>query len=245
MIDWYYVENGQQIGPVSEGDFDALLREGRVNAATVVWRPGMNDWQTYGSLASLKAGAGWVTCNECKRSVPEEEAMHFQGLWICSACKPAFVQKLKEGAPIHTGMNYASFGMRFVARFIDGIILWVVEMAIIVATGASMALTLRNSVWNPNTPLFLFLYPLMFGLGIAYSVFFVGKYSATPGKMLMHLQIVSSAGERMTYKKAFLRFLAEMVSAFTCYIGYVMAAFDEERRALHDRICDTRVVQTQ
>jgi uncharacterized RDD family membrane protein YckC len=26
-------------------------------------------------------------------------------------------------------------------------------------------------------------------------------------------------------------------------IGYIMAAFDEEKRALHDRICSTRVVR--
>ena len=25
-------------------------------------------------------------------------------------------------------------------------------------------------------------------------------------------------------------------------IGYIMVAFDEEKRALHDRICDTRVI---
>jgi uncharacterized RDD family membrane protein YckC len=27
------------------------------------------------------------------------------------------------------------------------------------------------------------------------------------------------------------------------FIGYLMAAFDDQKRALHDRICDTRVVR--
>jgi uncharacterized RDD family membrane protein YckC len=26
-------------------------------------------------------------------------------------------------------------------------------------------------------------------------------------------------------------------------IGYIMAAFDDEKRALHDRICSTRVIR--
>ncbi|PYS28021.1 MAG: RDD family protein, partial [Acidobacteria bacterium] len=32
------------------------------------------------------------------------------------------------------------------------------------------------------------------------------------------------------------------LSGIILLIGYIMAAFDPERRALHDRICNTRVV---
>jgi hypothetical protein len=34
-----------------------------------------------------------------------------------------------------------------------------------------------------------------------------------------------------------------MLSAFTLTIGYIMAGIDEQKRALHDRICNTRVVR--
>jgi uncharacterized RDD family membrane protein YckC len=46
----------------------------------------------------------------------------------------------------------------------------------------------------------------------------------------------------MTWSLAVGRYFAHMLSAFTLYIGYMMAGWDEEKRALHDRICDTRVV---
>ena len=37
---------------------------------------------------------------------------------------------------------------------------------------------------------------------------------------------------------------AEMLSSLTLGIGYIMVAFDDEKRGLHDRdICDTRVVR--
>jgi uncharacterized RDD family membrane protein YckC len=33
-----------------------------------------------------------------------------------------------------------------------------------------------------------------------------------------------------------------IVSGIILLIGYIMAGFDEEKRALHDRVCDTRVI---
>jgi uncharacterized RDD family membrane protein YckC len=35
------------------------------------------------------------------------------------------------------------------------------------------------------------------------------------------------------------------ISAFILMIGYIMAAFDSEKRALHDRICETRVIYSR
>jgi uncharacterized RDD family membrane protein YckC len=34
-----------------------------------------------------------------------------------------------------------------------------------------------------------------------------------------------------------------MLSDLTMYIGYIMAGFDPQRRALHDYIADTRVIK--
>ena len=41
------------------------------------------------------------------------------------------------------------------------------------------------------------------------------------------------------------RYFAQWVSALILMIGYFMAAIDEQKRALHDRICDTRVVHSR
>jgi uncharacterized RDD family membrane protein YckC len=35
-----------------------------------------------------------------------------------------------------------------------------------------------------------------------------------------------------------------MLSAIILMIGYIMAGFDEQKRALHDILCDTRVIRT-
>ena len=71
----------------------------------------------------------------------------------------------------------------------------------------------------------------------------VGKHGATPGKMACGLKVVSPDGGPVSYGKACGRFFAEMLSGLTLGIGYIMVAFDDEKRALHDRICNTRVIR--
>lgn len=128
----------------------------------------------------------------------------------------------------------AGFWIRLAAKLIDGLILLVclayavgplMEKILDVpeVTGAALDLT---------------------GLGwcLFYSVFFVGAFSATPGKMVLRLRIQRSDGEKVGFARALVRVLAEGVSAAVFFIGYVMAAFDPEKRALHDRLADTRVV---
>jgi uncharacterized RDD family membrane protein YckC len=38
------------------------------------------------------------------------------------------------------------------------------------------------------------------------------------------------------------RHFAKILSGIILYIGYLMAFWDDEKRALHDRICSTRVI---
>ena len=79
-------------------------------------------------------------------------------------------------------------------------------------------------------------------IAIAYEVVFVGRFGATLGKMACGIKIVTPEGGQITYLRAFGRYFAKILSAFTLYIGYIIAGFDSEKRALHDRICNTRVV---
>ena len=43
--------------------------------------------------------------------------------------------------------------------------------------------------------------------------------------------------------RAAIRFFGLLLSDLTMYIGYMMVAFDPQRRALHDYIADTRVIK--
>ena len=77
---------------------------------------------------------------------------------------------------------------------------------------------------------------------IGYEVFFIGKFGATPGKMALKIKVINADGSKVGYLKAVGRYFAKLLSAIILGIGYFMAAFDDEKRALHDRICNTRVI---
>jgi len=80
-------------------------------------------------------------------------------------------------------------------------------------------------------------------LPAAYNTYFIGRFGATLGKMACRLKVVTPEGGQVSYARALGRFFSEMISSMILLIGYIMAAFDDEKRALHDRICSTRVVR--
>jgi hypothetical protein len=58
-----------------------------------------------------------MNCDACGLPVREDEAIQFEGRWICAACKPTFVQQLKEGVlapvgePLPDGFEGRTLGM--------------------------------------------------------------------------------------------------------------------------------------
>ena len=173
-------------------------------------------------------------CSQCGMVYFDDELIQFGDALVCGKCKPLFVQKLKEGVTVAEEMVYAGFWIRLGAKFIDGLILGVVGFVLgflgsFIVRHAVAATVLENV--------------LSLALSVAYTTYFIGAYSATPGKMACGLKVVRPDGEKISYARACGRFFAEFVSSLTLTIGYIMAAFDEEKRSLHDRICDTRVIK--
>ena len=46
-MEWYYDDNGTQVGPLTQEAFYAAVREGKVLGSTKVWCQGWPDWKTY------------------------------------------------------------------------------------------------------------------------------------------------------------------------------------------------------
>jgi len=66
---------------------------------------------------------------------------------------------------------------------------------------------------------------------------------STVGKKFAGLEIVTRDGEPLTYGAAFLRWVGYMLSIVTLGLGFLMAAFTQESRALEDFVAGTRVVR--
>jgi len=256
-MNWYYVENGQQAGPVEETEFPRLARLGKLRGDTLMWREGMANWEPFSAVCPKEFAAALATpaatdpavsgdesaCAECGGIFRRDEMLPHGKVHICAGCKPVFLQKLAEGAKLNTGkMDYASIGTRFGAAVLDGLLLWIVSFVTQMLLMAVMASTSRS---QPNLAIVIQIILFLVGMaiGLSYETFMIGKYGATLGKMAVKIKVVTADGGPVSYSRALGRYFAKFLSGMICFIGYLMAIFDqEERRALHDRICDTRVV---
>jgi uncharacterized RDD family membrane protein YckC len=142
--------------------------------------------------------------------------------------------------------------MRFAALAVDTVVYFVAVNLILRATGDDL-LVLAGDV---EAPLFTLAW------AVAYELGFLLLWSATPGKRLMSMYVAGRDGVRVLPLNAALRvaayhffflgfFLAEDIGLRT--MGWIfmlvvltslaMVAKDEQHRALHDRIADTRVLR--
>jgi len=138
-------------------------------------------------------------------------------------------------------LDYAGFWIRLGAVAIDWFIIWIFSMILFIPLGIFMP----NSSDNPYVALSFMpvIMLLQYAIPAVYDTWFVGKYGATPGKMACKLKIVVADETPLSYSRALGRHFAKWLSSIILGIGFIMAAFDDERRTLHDRICETRVVR--
>jgi uncharacterized RDD family membrane protein YckC len=247
---WYYGVDGRRQGPVEEAALEALELSGAIEWSTPVWQQGMSEWKPFGEMFNRIS----VPCHECKRNVNQELAIRYRDLSICSGCKTLYFQKVREGLATDEAAQYCGFWIRFCARLLDGLFLLVVRGPLMVINATLVRMHpipapgnmggLENTAQLGTFLTFEAVY-LLLGLilSLAYEVFFVGRFGGTPGKLLLNLRIVRSDFSRVTYGRAAIRFFGLLLSDLTMYIGYIMVAFDPQRRALHDYVADTRVIK--
>ena len=242
-MEWYYATLDREIGPLAEEDLHALARQGIIQPDTLVWTGTNPERTAYRQIAQpVLAGvtpsvptAEARFCSQCGRAVNQDDMVRFGDQWVCAECKPAFAQRLREGAAPATTMAYAGFWRRFWAALVDGIIEGLAQFLVVSAIGIYGA--------PPNNPMALAVIPASLLINFAYETLFVYHYAATPGKLLLRVRVVTAAGGQLTLGRAAARSGAKLLSNFTLLIGYVIAAFDTQKRALHDHICSTRVIK--
>jgi uncharacterized RDD family membrane protein YckC len=79
-------------------------------------------------------------------------------------------------------------------------------------------------------------------LNIVYFTALTGRYGRTLGKKLFRLRVVMADVSPVSYWRALGRSMAYYVSMLPFMLGFIVAASNREKRALHDQICGTRVI---
>ncbi len=182
----------------------------------------------------------YICCSECWSEYTASDLVNIDNKWICGQCKETYLQRLQEGVQSPEKLEYAGFWIRVGAKILDGLIfgapIWIIIFVILRIKGMSLTTPEGSKIVNIiSLPLDFIYYGLM--------VFLLGKFGATPGKMILGLKVIRSDSERLTYLRAFCRLLSEFISGAIFCIGYIIVAFRQDKAGLHDIICDTRVIK--
>ena len=150
--------------------------------------------------------------------------------------------------------RYGGFWIRFVALLIDGLLLSVAQALIIAPFMAAIGFAASNpELMTPEDGMAAFS-AMMGAMGIVQAVSLVmgwlyfalmqsSKHQATLGKMALGLKVVDSEGNRLSFAKASIRYIGKFVSGIILLIGYIIAAFNPRKQALHDMIAGTYVIK--
>ncbi len=231
--------DGHEYGPASLEETREWCEQGRVDRKTLVWRSDEQRWVAARDRDELK----WDLPPEAPptrapapdSTVPPSQRVSTDDLFIISA----------------------GFWIRAAAFAVD----WIVFTALISLvtlpwTGPDGPLTqLQRAAFaearleHPNmeilTRFWLISMAINLPLGFLYNTWFNGRRGATPGKQLLGLRVVREDGSALGYRRAALRYLAELVTFLSFGAGYLLVAFHPEKRALHDLIAGTRVIHSR
>ncbi|MDQ1472633.1 MAG: hypothetical protein QOJ99_4113 [Bryobacterales bacterium] len=136
---------------------------------------------------------------------------------------------------------YAGFWIRAVSYIIDGAMIGAIRTIVLMPLGMSLLDRPFASPW-----FFAHLGEAKLAslaVSLSYFVFFWTQYGATPGKMLFKLKVVTPVGTLITPGQAVIRYFGQILSGLILGIGFMMAGWDEQKRALHDRLANTRVIR--
>jgi len=141
------------------------------------------------------------------------------------------------------------FFRRFIAFAVDSIVQAVIIYAFILAgfyalkkgvavTGEGLSVEQIAHLLGP-----IWLMAVIVNAG--YFTFFHCATGQTPGKMILGLKVVGKDGRPLTLGRSFLRWFSYFLSALPFMLGYLIVLFDRQKRALHDRVAGTCVIDAR
>lgn len=266
---WYYAKGAQQVGPVSAEDLQRLAQDGELQKEDLVWTEGMAEWAPAGSLANLTfaAPAAYAPTAEAYDTTPAAPAaadpyaqgaygqpaygqpVHDQtGYAQAGYAQPGYAQPgyPQPAAPLgyytprtHPHVQYAGFWWRFLAHFIDNLIL----QAIGFVTGLVIGF-MAGAAGGDETVAGLIGFVVGMVINWLYEALQVSSPAqATVGKRVCSLRVTDLNGQRITFARATGRHFGKYLSGIILAIGYIMQAFTERRQALHDIMAGTLVLR--
>lgn len=261
-MQWYYAIDDQRLGPVSHAEFEQLMQSGKITAATLVWRKGMDQWKTLGDVRERDP----ALFSEAPPPLPSPEESDEGTADAAGAPRMARESRLEaaEDKPnASETLDYAGFWRRCGAHLMDLAIWWVgwlvisqIVTLVFFPEVAKLSQTIaEKGIFSyqptPHEATMMLKHSFVSIVlatiwAIIYDTFFILRFGATPGKLLFGLRIVKTSGKPLDFANIVGRCLAKgLLGLPTLCIGYLIVAFDDQKRSLHDHVTHTRVVKKQ
>jgi uncharacterized RDD family membrane protein YckC len=220
-------EDGEEYGPVDLEELRGWVQENRAGLGTEVRRDGESmpwqQWQFFPELVALLAEA------QASGSVSTESTT-----------------------------SVAPMRRRALAFVLDLVLSWILALPLFYMVKGLFGIAdqdlenqLVHILMNQDAPVpqAMLNYFAMNNLVsyVTVALYFAGfhaAYGRTPGKKLMHLRVVDTAGEKPGLVRAFVRALILIFSMSLLFLPLAYAFFSPQRRALHDLVAGTAVIET-
>lgn len=187
-----------------------------------------------------------VRCWRCMKSVCPNCRVTLGGKPYCAECKLEQLADLRSGVS-QGPIELASIGRRFVALFIDGILLaipvWIVMLMFIFPVMFKAASTGAKA--PPAMPLWFNFFGFAYlPIYIIYEGLMLGARGQTVGKIAMNIKVVTPSGGDISKGQAWGRAVMRNVFiSFLALINYLPAFFTQNKTCVHDLVAGTRVVR--
>jgi len=129
--------------------------------------------------------------------------------------------------------NLASFWKRFVAAFIDTVI---INVASRLVGGGGFNSVGQTVDFNFNT----------FGILVImlYYTLMTWKFGATLGKMALSIKVQDVSGQNLSLGKAALReIVGKFISGIPLCLGFLWMIWDKDKQTWHDKMAKSKVVE--
>ncbi len=180
---------------------------------------------------------------------PSCHSVNEPGAAFCSSCSLPLGEKEAASASLNPDRRRSGFWIRVAAYLLDSLILAVGILALFIVVGVAVAIASPEALdeWQAQggeaTTLDTFLQLISWAGVILYYTVSVSQWAATLGKRILGLCVLRTDGSRCGIGRAFVRYCAISLSFFPLFgIPFLLVAFSEDKRGVHDHICDTVVV---
>jgi uncharacterized RDD family membrane protein YckC len=196
-----------------------------------------------------------VFCSQCG-------AQNLPGGTFCQKCGAGLASIVSAAAPgtvvtmAHTPAApadwsaYGGFWIRVAAQLLDGLILGAIFTPIFLLFILPVLLRIikeANSGHEPPVELFGVIFLLVpitwIGRWLYDALLTSSTWQGTVGKRVLHLKVTDEAGNKISFGRATGRFFGKLVSGMAMDIGFIMVAFTDRKRGLHDMIAGTVVMK--